>query len=72
MYLYLHGDEDILYDDAVEVKKADDAGHPEVAGLGPEESVDLVQVLHVHLALSGHAWSCGQQVPSISQMIISG
>ena len=33
--LYLHGEQEVLHDDAVEVKEADDASHPEVAGLGP-------------------------------------
>ena len=33
--LNLHGKQEVLHDDAVEVKEADDASHPEVAGLGP-------------------------------------
>ena len=70
--LYLHGEEEVLHDDAVQVEEADDTGHPEVAGLGPQELVDPVQVLHVHLALPRHARPGGEQVPSISHVIICG
>ena len=69
--LYLHGQEDVPHDDAVQVQEADDAGHPKVAGLGPEKGVDDVEVVLVHLILLCHARLPRKQLPG-SAASISG
>ena len=62
-FLNLHGQEEVLHDDAVEVEEADYAGHAEVAGLGAQEVVDPVQVHHVHLLLLLRPGPAREQLP---------
>ena len=64
----LHGHENVLHDDAVEVQEADDARHPEIAGLGSQEVMDPVKIDHVHLIIFADCRFGGEKFPETKSL----